>query len=165
MVNFSSNSYAFVPNPKEPLKLRDFGSAAKPEIPTEVVPWHGTENIKENYIWPNNPLVTKNNDPTSTQGYAIYSVGKRTSDGFGSSLYNTLVSISASDSGLTMTRAVPQLNPIGGIQYGGFATASHSDGNLYLFGSDGTGGLKVARVPWESASQTSQVSSFNDMTV
>ena len=175
-VNFSSNSYAFVPNPKEPLKLQDFGSAEKPEVPVEIVPWYGTENIKDNYIWPNSisystlnnqvrfaklsaldPLVTKNNDPTATQAYAIYSVGKRTSDGYGSALYNTLVSISASDSGLEMTRAVPQLNPVSGVQYGGFATASHSDGNLYLFGSDGAGGMKVARVPWESATQTSKV--------
>ena len=52
-VNFSSNSYAFVPNPKDPLKLQDFGTAARPEVPVEVVPWHGTENIQENFIWPN----------------------------------------------------------------------------------------------------------------
>ena len=58
-----------------------------------------------------------------------------------------------------MTRVVPQLYPIDGVQYGGFATASHTDGNLYLFGSDGAGGLKLARVPWESATQTSKVSS------
>lgn len=108
------------------------------------------------YAWPD-PLVTQYNDPNATQAYAIYSVGERTSNGFGSSLYSTLVSISASDSGLTMTRAVPQLYPINGVQYGGFATASHSDGNLYLFGGDGDGGLKLARVPWDSATQTSQV--------
>lgn len=102
--------------------------------------------------------MTQYNDPTATQAYAIYSVGLRTSNGDGSSLYNTMVSISADDSGLTMTRVVPQLYPIGGVQYGGFATASHSDGNLYLFGGDGAGGLKLARVPWDSAAQTSQVS-------
>ena len=60
-VNFSSNSYAFVPNPKEPLKLQDFGSAEKPEVPMEVVPWHGTENIKDNYIWPNSMLCSNVN--------------------------------------------------------------------------------------------------------
>ena len=105
------------------------------------------------------PFVTKYNDPSETQAYAIYSVGKRTSNGYGSGLYNTLVSISASDSGLTMTRVVPELYPISGVQYGGFATASHTDGNLYLFGGDGAGGLKLARVPWDSASQTSAVRS------
>lgn len=102
--------------------------------------------------------MTKNSDPRSTQAYAIYSVGSRTSDGYGKSLYNTLVSISASDNGLIMKRVVPQLCPIGGVQYGGFATASHSDSNLYLFGGDGKGGLKLARFPWESAAQTSKVS-------
>lgn len=69
-----------------------------------------------------------------------------------------MVSILASDSGLKMTRVVPQLYPINGVQYGGFATASDTDGNLYLFGGDGVGGLKIARVAWESASQTSKVS-------
>ena len=52
-VNFSSNSYAFVPDPKDPLKLQDFGSAAKPTVPMEVVPWYGTENVTNNFIWPN----------------------------------------------------------------------------------------------------------------
>ena len=51
--NFSSNSYAFVPNPKDPLKLQDFGSLGKPEVPVEIVPWHGTETCQKNYIWPN----------------------------------------------------------------------------------------------------------------
>lgn len=101
--------------------------------------------------------MTRYNNPYATKAYAIYSVGKRTSNGDGSFLYNTLVSISASESGLTMTRAVPQLYPINGVQYGGFATASHNDGNLYLFGGDGAGGLKLARVPWDGATQTSQV--------
>ena len=102
--------------------------------------------------------MTQYNEPNGKQAYSIYSVGTRTSDGDGSYLYSTLVSTEASDSGLTMTRAVPQLYPINGIQYGGFAVASHSDGNLYILGSDGKGGLKIARVPWDSASQTSQVS-------
>lgn len=53
MANFSSNSYAFVPNPKDPLKLQDFGTAEKPEVPVEVVPWHGTETCQNNFIWPN----------------------------------------------------------------------------------------------------------------
>ena len=53
LVNFSSNSYAFVPNPKDPLKLQDFGSMEKPQIPMEVVPWYGTETVTDNYIWPN----------------------------------------------------------------------------------------------------------------
>ena len=52
-VNFSSNSYAFVPNPKDPLQLQDFGSTDKPQVPTEVVPWYGTENVTNNFIWPN----------------------------------------------------------------------------------------------------------------
>jgi len=103
--------------------------------------------------------VTENNNPMATQAYAIYSVGKRTPNGDGSFLYNTLVSISASHNGLKMTRAVPQLHPINGVQYGGFATASHDDGNLYLLGGDGAGGLKLARVPWDGATQTSQVRS------
>ena len=52
-VNFSSNSYAFVPDPKDPLKLQDFGSSQKPEVPTEIVPWYGTETCQKNFIWPN----------------------------------------------------------------------------------------------------------------
>lgn len=52
-VNFSSNSYAFVPDPREPLKLQDFGSPEKTDVPTEVVPWYGTEACSTNYIWPN----------------------------------------------------------------------------------------------------------------
>ena len=55
-VNFSSNSYAYVPNPKDPLTLQDFGSAAKPEVPIEAVPWYGTETCQNNYIWPNSML-------------------------------------------------------------------------------------------------------------
>ena len=86
-------------------------------------------------------------------------MGNRTKDGSGSSLYDTLVSISASDGGLNMTRIVPQLFPIKGIPYGHFATASQSqDENLYLLGGDGAGGLKLARVPWEFAAQTAKVS-------
>lgn len=57
-VNFSSNSYAFVPNPKEPLKLQDFGSAQKPEVPVEIVPWYGTETCEKNFIWPNSKLAS-----------------------------------------------------------------------------------------------------------
>lgn len=53
MANFSSNSYAFVPNPEQPLKLQDFGSSEKPNIPVEVVPWYGNETCKHNFIWPN----------------------------------------------------------------------------------------------------------------
>ena len=52
-VNFSSNSYAFVLDPKVPLKLRDFDSVEKPKVPTEVVSWHGTETVTINYVWPN----------------------------------------------------------------------------------------------------------------
>lgn len=53
MANFSSNSYAFVPNPKEPLRLQDFGTTMKPKVPVEIVPWHGTETCQNNFIWPN----------------------------------------------------------------------------------------------------------------
>lgn len=53
MVNFSSNSYAFVPDPKEPLKLQDFGSAEYPKVPVEIVPWYGAETCEDNFIWPN----------------------------------------------------------------------------------------------------------------
>lgn len=52
-VNFSSNSYALVPNPAEPLSLQDFGSAEKPEVPAEIVPWYGIETCNKNFIWPN----------------------------------------------------------------------------------------------------------------
>ncbi len=63
MVNFSSNSYAFVPNPKHPLTLQDFGTAEKPKVPIEIVPWHGTETCQNNFIWPN----SKRADITSMQ--------------------------------------------------------------------------------------------------
>ena len=52
-VNFSSNSYAFVPNAKKPLTLQDFGTAEKPEVPVEIVPWYGNETCQNNFIWPN----------------------------------------------------------------------------------------------------------------
>lgn len=52
-VNFSSNSYAFVPDATKPLILQDFGSSDKPKIPTAVVPWHGSESCQKNFIWPN----------------------------------------------------------------------------------------------------------------
>lgn len=52
-VNFSSRSYAFVPNAKDPLTLQDFGSSDKPKVPTEAVPWHGSESCQKNFIWPN----------------------------------------------------------------------------------------------------------------
>ena len=58
-VNFSSNSYAFVPNAKEPTKLQDFGSAAKPDVPAEIVPWWGTEKCQTNFIWPNSMYCPK----------------------------------------------------------------------------------------------------------
>lgn len=52
MVNFSSNSYAFVPNAKEPTTLQDFGSESRPDVPVEIVPWWGPENCANNSIWP-----------------------------------------------------------------------------------------------------------------
>lgn len=51
MVNFSSNSYAFVPNAKDPTTLQDFGSKSRPDVPVEIVPWSGSEN-SSNWIWP-----------------------------------------------------------------------------------------------------------------
>lgn len=57
VANFSSNSYAFVPDPKQPLKLQDFGSFEKPEVPVEAVPWYGNETCKDNFIWPNSKLA------------------------------------------------------------------------------------------------------------
>lgn len=53
MANFSFNSYAFVPDPKKPLTLQDFGSSEKPKVLVEVVPWYGNETCKNNFIWPN----------------------------------------------------------------------------------------------------------------
>jgi len=53
MVNFNSNSYAFMPNSKHPLTLQDFGTAEKPKVPVEIMPWHGTETCWNNFIWPN----------------------------------------------------------------------------------------------------------------
>lgn len=57
MANFSSNSYAFVPNPRQPLTLQDFGSPKEPNVPIEIVPWYGNETCKDNFIWPNSKLA------------------------------------------------------------------------------------------------------------
>ena len=54
LVNFTSNSYAYVLNPrKNPLELQDFGSVKSPKVPRAAVPWHGAETLKGHFIWPN----------------------------------------------------------------------------------------------------------------
>lgn len=57
MVNFSSNSYAFVPNAKEPTKMQDVGSTSRPDVPAELVPWWGAEKCQTNFIWPNSKSI------------------------------------------------------------------------------------------------------------
>lgn len=49
--------------------------------------------------------------------------------------------------------------PIDGVDYGGITITSHTDGNLYLFGNSGSSGVKVAKVPWDSVTETSKVCS------
>ena len=60
-----------------------------------------------------------------------------------------------------MKRVVPQLYAIDGVDYGGVAVTAHTDGHLYLLGNDGASGVKMAKVPWDSAPSTSEVRSMN----
>lgn len=152
-----TNSYAFIENPEDPLQQTNFGTSLGDgyTIPDIAVNWTAAEyeNWNTEMLW-GSAIATQQNDPTATWGYLVFQYGLRptSSDDAYVWEYNTLVNVTATESGgLVTNRIVDQLFTAPEILWGVFSVAAEpSTDYLYLFGVSGIY-LYVACVDWASA--------------
>ena len=129
IAGWQTNSYAFIENPKDPLKQTNFGKPAADgyTTPDAAVNWTVAEypHWQSLTLWGNGALVTKQNDPNATSGYLVSSVSSRGSDDTYTGLYNTLVKVTATKSGgLVSERVVDELFKEPGISWGSYTLAA-----------------------------------------
>lgn len=131
IAGWQTNSYAFIEDPKEPLKQTNFAEPAGDgyKIPDAAVNWTAAELPLSHglTLWSNGALVTQRNDPNATSGYLVSTVSSRQSALDYTGLYNTLVKVTATKSGgLVSERVVDELFSLKapGIWWGSYTLAA-----------------------------------------
>ncbi|MCJ1383282.1 hypothetical protein MMC17_006395 [Xylographa soralifera] len=159
MTGFTSNSIAYYLGDDPTLQFQDFGNNGVPNL---AVPWlesessYTAENFDQNgnrvVIWPGSSItdIHDGNTGIAVWGVAIWGPADK-------SLYNTLVTITVNATGPHIERTVPEFIQAGNIQYGNWGSTISASGKLLLLAASG-GGLKVARVDPDSATDLTKVS-------
>lgn len=124
---WSTNSYTFIENPKNPLQQTNFGKSLGDgyTIPDIAVNFTASEDAGQ-ALW-GGAMATLQNDPAATWGYLIFQYQLRPSGGVDTFpiLYNTLVNVTATESGgLVTDRIVDQLFTSSEIYWGSFSLAA-----------------------------------------